>query len=175
MSTVPIASPGPRRAPRPLGTPAPASRPPLRVVPPRAIRPARTPFVLLVTGLLSLGLIALLLLNTALAEGSFTLSALQRDQAVLAGRAQALEQDLARLQAPQRLADQARALGMVPAGNPVFLTTPDGKILGEPKPGVAAPKPAKPAAKRPAATKPPTEPAAGQPKPGQPATGEAGR
>ena len=145
MSTVPLSSgPAPRR--RPLGTPAPGTRPPLRVLPPRATRPARAPFVLLVAGLLSAGLITLLLLNTALTEGSFKLSALQREQAALADRAQAIEEELARLQAPQRLADRARALGMVPAESPVFLTTPEGKILGQPRPGVAAPKPAKPKA-----------------------------
>jgi hypothetical protein len=166
MSTVPVASSGaaPRRSPRPLApAPAPAPRPPLRVVPPRAVGPARAPFVLLVAGLLSAGLVALLLLNTSLAEGSFTLSTLQRDQAVLADRAQALEQDLARMQSPQRLSDRARALGMVPTETAVFLTTPDGKILGEPRPGVAAPKPA------------PKAPAAQDAEPGQPTPGEGGR
>jgi len=162
MSTVPLAAPGPapRRAPRPLGPPAPAPRPPLRVVPNRASRPARAPFVLLIAGLLTLGLVTLLLLNTALAEGSFTLSKLQREQVALTDRAQALEQGLARAKAPQRLAERARALGMVPTENPVFLNTPDGRILGEPKAGVSAPKPAaaKPAAK--SAAKPAAKPAA---------------
>jgi hypothetical protein len=132
----------PRRVPRPAPHQAPRpsrSRAPLTVVRPRATAPARTPFILLVAGILSTGLFTLLLLNTSLSQGSFTVTDLQQRAAVLADREQALAQELARNESPARLAASAAELGMVPSRNPVFLRTSDGRVLGEPQPGVAAP------------------------------------
>jgi len=161
MSMVPAPS-APRRAPRPVPRPAP-SRPPLTVVRPRATTPARTPFVLLVAGILSTGLVTLLLLNTALSQGSFTVTDLQQRAAALADREQALAQELARNESPPWLASSAGKLGMVPSRSPVFLRTSDGKVLGEPRPGVAAPAapaPKPPADRRPASASQPATPAA---------------
>jgi hypothetical protein len=143
MSMVPAPA-APRRAPRPGGRAAPRvtpSRPPLTVVRPRTATPPRAPFVLLVAGILSAGLVTLLLLNTALSQGSFTVTDLQQQAAALADREQTLAQQLASHESPGKLAASAAELGMVPGRNPVFLRTSDGKILGEPAPGVAAPKP----------------------------------
>jgi len=115
-------------------TKRPAIRPPVRVVQPPAVRPARAPFVVLVLVLLSLGLGALLLLNTLLAQGSFTLHALDVKVAGLADQEQALQQKSAQLASPKRLARNASALGMVASVNPAFLRTEDGKVLGAPVP-----------------------------------------
>jgi hypothetical protein len=95
--------------------------------------------VALVLVLLSLGLGALLLLNTLLAQGSFTLHALEGQVADLADREQELQQRAAELAAPQRLARHAAALGMVPSENPAFLRAEDGKVLGEPVPAADPP------------------------------------
>jgi hypothetical protein len=89
------------------------------------------PFLLLVGGILTVGLVSLLLLNTALTQGSFTATDLQRQANLLADRQQVLEQALDQAQAPQELAARARGLGMVPGGSPLFLRTPDGAILGD--------------------------------------------
>jgi cell division protein FtsB len=100
----------------------------------------RTPFVLLVVVLLSSGLIGLLLLNSSLNQGSFELSRLQKRTKELTDQQQELQQDVDRLSAPDALERRAHELGMVPGGDPVFLT-PDGKVLGSPSPAGSAPEP----------------------------------
>ncbi|MBT2387737.1 IucA/IucC family siderophore biosynthesis protein [Streptomyces sp. ISL-11] len=72
----------------------------------RAAGPAgakRTPFVLLVVVLLGSGLISLLLLNSALNQGSFELSRLQRKTTEFTDEQQALQQEVDRLAAPDAL------------------------------------------------------------------------
>jgi cell division protein FtsL len=87
--------------------------------------------VLLLVALLSVGLITLLLLNTALSQDSFRLSDLRRHSAQLTDDEQGLERQIADLEAPQRLAKTARELGLRPSGNPIFLHTPDGRVIGD--------------------------------------------
>ena len=99
----------------------------------------RAPFVLLVSTLLTAGLAALLFLHTAIAEDSFRLHDLTARSTVLADQEQALEQEIALAEAPQRLAARAKALGMVRSENPAFIRTSDGRILGKPKAGVPPP------------------------------------
>ncbi|MET9736251.1 hypothetical protein ABZZ79_38210 [Streptomyces sp. NPDC006458] len=94
-------------------------------------RAARTPFVLLVVLLLGGGLIGLLVLNSALSEGSFRLSDLQRATKDLTDQEQALQRDIDAYSAPDALQRRARELGMVPGGDPAFLE-PGGKVLGVP-------------------------------------------
>jgi len=138
---VPAASaPAPAALPgRPQGSRPTQPRPRLTVVPPVRAPVPRAPFVLVVSGLLTGGLVGLLFLHTAIAEDSFRLHDLTARSVVLADRAQALEQEIAMAAAPQRLAVRATALGMVRSENPVFIRTSDGRILGKPKPGVAPP------------------------------------
>ncbi|MCC3772107.1 septum formation initiator family protein, partial [Streptomyces sp. UNOC14_S4] len=107
----------------------------------RATGPAgarRTPFVFLVVVLLGSGLISLLVLNSALNQGSFELTKLQRKTTELTDEQQALQQDVDRLAAPDALERRARELGLVPGGNPAFLA-PDGTVRGEPSPATADP------------------------------------
>ncbi|MFJ5677399.1 septum formation initiator family protein [Streptomyces sp. NPDC093097] len=100
---------------------------------PRTGTAARTPFVLLVVVLLGTGLIGLLLLNSALNQGSFELSKLERKTGELTDEQQALQQEVDAYSAPDALARRARKLGMVPGGNPAFLL-PDGTVRGVPGP-----------------------------------------
>ncbi|MER7985915.1 septum formation initiator family protein [Streptomyces noursei] len=100
---------------------------------PRGGTAARTPFVLLVVVLLGSGLITLLLLNSALNQGSFELSKLERKTGELTDEQQALQQEVDGYSAPDALARRARRLGMVPGGNPAFLM-PDGTVRGAPGP-----------------------------------------
>lgn len=92
---------------------------------------ARTPFVLLVVVLLGGGLISLLLLNSALNQGSFQLNELKNRTTELTDEEQALQRDVDAYAAPDALERRARELGMVPGGSPAFLG-PDGKVLGRP-------------------------------------------
>jgi hypothetical protein len=60
------------------------------------------------------------------------------DQATtLDAREQTLQRELDALRDPQRVAEQAHRLGMVPAGAPAFLRLSDGKVVGKPTPAVA--------------------------------------
>ncbi|MGP2442888.1 septum formation initiator family protein [Streptomyces sp. JW3] len=94
---------------------------------------ARTPFVLLVVLLLGGGLITLLVLNSALSEGSFQLDDLEQQTKELTDEEQALQRDVDAYSAPQALQRRARELGMVPGGDPAFLA-PDGTVKGSPSP-----------------------------------------
>jgi cell division protein FtsB len=101
---------------------------------------ARTPFVLLVVLLLGGGLIGLLVLNSAISEGSFKLDDLQQETKNLTDEEQALQRDIDAYSAPEALQRRARELGMVPGGDPAFLN-PDGTVKGVPSPA-PAPEPA---------------------------------
>ncbi|MGV9416797.1 septum formation initiator family protein [Streptomyces sp. NPDC003674] len=102
-------------------------------------RAARAPFVLLVVLLLGGGLIGLLVLNSALSEGSFRLDALRKQTKNLTDEEQALQRDIDGYSSPDALQRRARELGMVPGGDPAFLD-PGGKVKGVP--GAASPEPA---------------------------------
>ncbi|MEV7385051.1 MULTISPECIES: septum formation initiator family protein [unclassified Streptomyces] len=99
----------------------------------RGSQAARTPFVLLVVLLLGGGLIGLLVLNSALSEGSFRLDDLQKRTKSLTDEEQALQRDIDAYSAPDALQRRARELGMVPGGDPAFLG-PDGTVKGVPGP-----------------------------------------
>ncbi|MGW4380914.1 FtsB family cell division protein [Kitasatospora sp. NPDC004531] len=92
----------------------------------------RTPFAVLVVTLLSAGLLGLLMLNTALNEGAFTLSRLKKQTTDATDQQQTLQQEIAAQSAPDALEQRARELGMVPGGDPVFLGA-DGSVNGKPK------------------------------------------
>lgn len=150
MSTVQRA---PRLAPPSVPAPrtAPVRRTRLRAVPTGAgagvRRVSRGPFVVLVGLLLSTGLIGLLLLNTALGQGSFTVHDLDRQADTLGDQAQALQRQLAVAESPTQLAARATGLGMVPSEDPAFVRAADGKVLGVPVPGKTPPPAPKATAK----------------------------
>lgn len=110
-----------------------------RLFPAGRARAARTPFVLLVVLLLGGGLIGLLVLNSALSEGSFALADLQKRTKSLTDEEQALQRDIDAYSSPGALQLRARELGMVPGGDPAFLG-PGGTVQGSPSP--APPEPA---------------------------------
>jgi hypothetical protein len=112
----------------------------------------RTPFVLLILGLLGFGLVGLLLLNTATASGSFREQALQQRNSDLTLKQQQLQRAVGALDTPQALAGAATKLGMVPGGDPAFLVhEPNGqwKVMGNPVPATAPPVQAAPAKPKP--------------------------
>lgn len=120
-----------------------------------------TPFVGLVCGVIAAGLLGLLLLNTVLAQDAFVSSSLQTQAARLAEQEAALRDQLARAAAPMALAKQAKAEGLVPAGDAPAFLAPDGTVRGKP---AAAPTPiAKKAPPSAVATRGPTAgPTSGQ-------------
>ncbi|WP_279387942.1 septum formation initiator family protein, partial [Streptacidiphilus pinicola] len=134
-------------------------------------RAGRGPFAALVMVLLAVGLVALLTLNTALSQGSFTVQKLQRQTTQLTNEQQGLQQQIDGWSAPDALAARARQLGMVPAGNPAFLTD-SGKVLGDPSHLPAAPSPL-PTPEAPTPTPTPTPSASGSASPSPSASGHA--
>ena len=111
-----------------------SARPHLRMVSPlRPERASRGVFALVVTGLLGVGMVLILVINTSLAQGAFTISELQAQQSTLTQQEQTLAEAVAAAAAPESLEAQARALGMVPTENPVFLDVTTGAVLGKPK------------------------------------------
>nr|WP_301374757.1 hypothetical protein [Streptomyces xanthophaeus] len=122
------------------------------------------PFVLLVVALLAGGLISLLLLNSALNEGSFQLSKLTKETTALTDEEQALQRDVDAYSAPDALQRRAHELGLVPGGSPVFIG-PDGKVAGSAAPAEAPPSPTPSAPAAPAASAPVPAPGPGQPAP----------
>jgi hypothetical protein len=77
--------------------------------------------VVLVLLLLAVGLIGLLVLNTALQQGSFDLTDLEQRTAVLRDRHSELVGEVADRAAPGALARRAGQLGMVAGEDLVFL------------------------------------------------------
>ncbi|MFF2961273.1 septum formation initiator family protein [Streptomyces sp. NPDC057963] len=149
----------------------------VRLMPSGPSNAARTPFVLLVVLLLGGGLITLLVLNSALNEGSFRLSELKKRTTELTDEQQALQNDVDSYSKPDALERRARQLGMVPGGSPAFLD-PDGTVRGEPAESSAEPsppprKPSTPATAPPAGA---PAPATGSPlhSPSVPATSSGG-
>ncbi|GAA0618614.1 hypothetical protein GCM10009547_21220 [Sporichthya brevicatena] len=135
------------QSPRPVPprtTRAGSAVPSLAVVPDRVPRAGRASFVMLLLLVLSGGLAALLGFNTALAQGSFTASKLQKEATALEDRSQNLEEALARAAAPDRLAKAAREIGMVPAPGVSFVSLADGTVTDGAVPAPAAPKPLTP-------------------------------
>jgi hypothetical protein len=138
----------PLRAPSvPAPKALPSTRGLLKLVPQRRSQAAKTPFAIVLVVLLVGGLLGLLLLNTLVAQDSFTLHDLAKQSRDLQLREQQLAGQVEDAQAPGRLADRATRMGMVPGGPPAFLRLPDGRVLGKPGKGTAEPVVAKAAPK----------------------------
>lgn len=106
------------------------SLPPLRVVRGSQLPAGSTAFGVLCAVLLGVGLVGLLLINTTLSARAFTLHALQSTSGQLGDAQDALTQQLASERSPERLAQRATALGMVPAQSVAFVRLTDHKVLG---------------------------------------------
>jgi hypothetical protein len=102
----------------------------------------RTPFVLLVLGLLVGGMCLLLALNTASAANEVARHDLAGNDESASAQLVELENEVQASAAPANLAAAAAALGMVPAGNPGFLEIgKHGRVrmLGSASPASALP------------------------------------
>jgi hypothetical protein len=116
--------------PEPKPRRQPARQPILRLIPGGTARSPKAPFVALVVTVLAVGLLGLLVLNTALREGAIALSELESDTARLRDQVTVLQDDAAAREAPGELARRADQLGMVPVDDPIFLDVPAGVVSG---------------------------------------------
>jgi hypothetical protein len=112
--------------------------PRLRVVTGASPRPGAA-FGIFCATLLATGLIGLLLLNTALAQGSFTLHKLRTASGQLTDTQDVLNQALEASKSPANLAAKAAGMGMVPAQSAAFLRLSDGRVIGVAKPAAPVP------------------------------------
>ena len=100
-------------------------------------------FAAVCLGIVSVGLVAMLIVNTMLASGAFTISELEAQKAQLLEQEQQLQEEIAIASAPFLLEERARALGMVPQDAPAFISLETGEILGntvpQPEPIVVDP------------------------------------
>ncbi len=122
---------------RPLARPT-ARRPgatprQLKVVAPPEIQ-GNGAFLALCILLLLAGFVGVLVLNTAMAKGSFTMRDLQQRSDALTDSQDSLRHSIDAVSGPGPLAQRARSLGMVPAETAAFLRLSDGKVLGVAKP-----------------------------------------
>lgn len=133
--------PAKRAAPKPVTRKRAKKAPWVNDVSSAPIEPAplpialpRAPFLLLMVGLVVVGVLGVLVLNTKINENSFRLNDLRNTQAGLDLQEQQLERNLADLESPGNLRAAATRLGLVPAGTPAFINLPDGRVVGVPQP-----------------------------------------
>ncbi len=94
-------------------------------------------FAIVCLGIATVGLISMLIVNTMLASGAFTVSQLQAEKALLLEQEQQLAEKVAIASSPLLLEERARGFGMVPQDAPAFLDLETGAIVGN-----AVPQPA---------------------------------
>ena len=88
----------------------------------------RTPFIVLLCGLLGGALISALVISTTLAAGSYQISKLQQTTDALARQRQMLQEQVAQAQSAQVIQQRAQQLGMREAGQLRFLNLKTGKV-----------------------------------------------
>ncbi|GAA1764559.1 hypothetical protein [Nostocoides vanveenii] len=104
-------------------------RPTLTVVPSRYVA-RQFGFIVVLGVTLIVGLLAALMVNTALAKGTYVRGALVGESNILADRQEVLTHELDQLRAPAALATKALKLGMVPAQSPAFINLSAGTVVG---------------------------------------------
>ena len=72
------------------------------------------------------GLLALLVINTALAQDAFVLQELKKQAQILTDEREAILHQVAAESSPDKLAESASRLGMIPSTNPRFLDISGG-------------------------------------------------
>jgi cell division protein FtsL len=85
-------------------------------------------FVTAISSIFIIGLLSLLIINTALAQDAFKLQQLKQQATVLADQREAILRQVAEKSSPEKLADSAAKLGMIPSNNPRFLDLSVGQV-----------------------------------------------
>ena len=123
MSQMSVATTVARRAPKG------ASRTALHVVR-SSDRAGSAWFPVLCVTLLLAGLAVVLTLNTIMAHDSFEVGKLEDRSAALSDSQAALTEKVNARSSPQKLAESAADLGMVPSASAAFIDVDEGKVLG---------------------------------------------
>lgn len=97
----------------------------------------RAPFAVLIIVVLTVGIAATLWLSTQAIADSYRLEQVKQEADRLAERAAELQREVTESESAASLAERAKAMGMVPAGDPArLIVQPDGTVVlvGEPTP-----------------------------------------
>jgi len=78
-------------------------------------------FAIFITALGCVFLLALLFINTLLAQDAFEISKLQADLKLSSDQYESITREIERVSSPEVLAHEAQKLGMQPSGTPTFL------------------------------------------------------
>ena len=89
---------------------------------------SRKYFAIFLTTTGSLGFLALLAVNTLLAQDAFTLSNLKIEAKMVADQRDAINREIDAKSAPDALANAATKLGMAPSESPIFLNLQQGEV-----------------------------------------------
>jgi cell division protein FtsB len=110
----------------------------LRLVAPVANRARRTPFVVVLLGMIGAGLVGLIMLSTYMQAQAFEFQQLTQEARDLHTEQAALEREVSEMESPRNLGARALIYGMVPSQTPVYLRLSDGKVIGRPEPAEAS-------------------------------------
>ena len=116
-----------------------SSRAILKIVPPATDGAQETHkyFAKFLTAIACLGFLALLGINTLLAQDAFVLSELKYESKMISDQREAISRKMESYSSPQALANQAAALGMKPSENPTFLNITPVMPVVEDESGIA--------------------------------------
>jgi hypothetical protein len=120
----------PGQAPRGFRGSSPGQVRSAQARPGAAVAAPRTPFILLILGLLGGGLVCLLVINTTLDASSFKISQLQQSNTTLAQQEQTLQREVSAAEAPAQIEQLAYQLGMRPVTELHFLDVGVGTRSG---------------------------------------------
>lgn len=107
-------------------------RPTLRPVRAPRRQLAKVPFMFVLAVVMALGMVGVLVLNTALQEQAFAVQKRQHEANELGYRLSDLEAQVTQTRSAANLAVRAQELGMKPNPYPALLRLPDGTIEGKP-------------------------------------------
>ena len=104
-------------------------------------------FGLIISGIVLLGMLGGLFINTLLSQGQYEIQELQNRSIVLADEHERLAQSVSRLESPDILKNRALEMGMIPSPGSAFIDLRDGRLIGagvdpvlnEPDPNVVTP------------------------------------
>jgi hypothetical protein len=104
-------------------------------------------FGLIISGIVLLGMLGGLFVNTLLSQGQYEIQELQNRSIVLADEHERLAQSVSRLESPDILKNRALEMGMIPSPGSAFIDLRDGRLMGagvdpvlnEPDPNVVTP------------------------------------
>lgn len=104
-------------------------------------------FGLIISGIVLLGMLGGLFVNTLLSQGQYQIQELQNRSIVLADEHERLAQSVSRLESPDILKNRALEMGMIPSPGSAFIDLRDGRLMGagvdpvlnEPDPNVVTP------------------------------------